>query len=442
MTDIEQHKIRLSEAKKYILHASVKRKRPVFIWGPPGVGKSDVVESIIADAQAAGKTAKLYDMRLSMCEPTDIMGIPYFDSVSQTMKWAPPSLLPTAEDADLDGVTWEMNSQVGSSGTHSMKLNNFNSTQGDLDILYSSTYDLSVFQLAELSFSYASAEKFVSNNDRLIVSYSTDCGENWNSFWNVNTNNLATASPVSGSEFVPSSSDWTNVSQSLPLAAASSEDVQIRFSFISGGGNNFYIDDINITGVWKGKPTLNSPEIGEEVDAFKATLDWKSLDGVDEYEYQISETSDFSSILKSGKKSFIGISPDGLDTEVEINSLDRGKLYFWRVRGLNAGTPADWSDEWFFRISQTVSQEEVFTIAPEMQVFPNPTSGLLNVRFVGTDESFKLEVRDLSGRLVLASSNEVSETSSIDVSNLVEGVYLVSASNSSSSFVKRFILRK
>ena len=70
MTDIEQHKIRLSEAKKYILHASVKRKRPVFIWGPPGVGKSDVVESIIADAQAAGKTAKLYDMRLSMCHQT------------------------------------------------------------------------------------------------------------------------------------------------------------------------------------------------------------------------------------------------------------------------------------------------------------------------------------------------------------------------------------
>ncbi len=375
-----------------------------------------------------------------MVNPKDGYFFPDFeadfeDGLFPSAKWI-------AEDADLDGVTWEMNSQVGSSGTHSMKLNNFNSTQGDLDILYSSTYDLSVFQLAELSFSYASAEKFVSNNDRLIVSYSTDCGENWNSFWNVNTNNLATASPVSGSEFVPSSSDWTNVSQSLPLAAASSEDVQIRFSFISGGGNNFYIDDINITGVWKGKPTLNSPEIGEEVDAFKATLDWKSLDGVDEYEYQISETSDFSSILKSGKKSFIGISPDGLDTEVEINSLDRGKLYFWRVRGLNAGTPTDWSDEWFFRISQTVSQEEVFTIAPEMQVFPNPTSGLLNVRFVGTDESFKLEVRDLSGRLVLASSNEVSETSSIDVSNLVEGVYLVSASNSSSSFVKRFILRK
>lgn len=104
MADIEQHKVRLSEAKKYIRHASVKRKRPVFIWGPPGVGKSDVVESIVADAIAAGKDAKLYDMRLSMCEPTDIMGIPYFDSVTGTMKWAPPSLLPTAEDGKRDLV--------------------------------------------------------------------------------------------------------------------------------------------------------------------------------------------------------------------------------------------------------------------------------------------------------------------------------------------------
>lgn len=104
MANVEQHLVRLSEAKRYINHASVKRKRPVFIWGPPGVGKSDVVESIVSDAQDAGKDAKLYDMRLSMCEPTDIMGIPYFDSTTGTMKWAPPSLLPTEEDAKRDLV--------------------------------------------------------------------------------------------------------------------------------------------------------------------------------------------------------------------------------------------------------------------------------------------------------------------------------------------------
>jgi len=104
MSNIEIHEIRLSEAKKYIKHASIKRKRPVFLHGAPGVGKSDLVESIVTDAIAAGKDAKLYDMRLSMCEPTDIMGIPYFDSNTGQMKWAPPSLLPTPEDAKRDLV--------------------------------------------------------------------------------------------------------------------------------------------------------------------------------------------------------------------------------------------------------------------------------------------------------------------------------------------------
>lgn len=98
MATVEQHQVRLSEAKKYINHASVKRKRPVMLWGPPGVGKSEVVESIVTDAIAAGKRAKLYDMRLSMCEPTDIMGIPYFNSTAGIMSWAPPALLPRASD--------------------------------------------------------------------------------------------------------------------------------------------------------------------------------------------------------------------------------------------------------------------------------------------------------------------------------------------------------
>jgi len=100
MSVTENHTVRLSEAKRYINHASVKRKRPVMIWGPPGIGKSEIVESIVHDFEATGKTAKLFDMRLSMCEPTDIMGIPFFDSNAGTMRWAPPALLPTAADGE------------------------------------------------------------------------------------------------------------------------------------------------------------------------------------------------------------------------------------------------------------------------------------------------------------------------------------------------------
>lgn len=80
-------------AKKSIRHAMLK-KRPIFLWGPPGIGKSDVVHQIGADLNA-----HVIDVRLSLWEPTDIKGIPYFDSNNERMVWAPPVELPDAEMA-------------------------------------------------------------------------------------------------------------------------------------------------------------------------------------------------------------------------------------------------------------------------------------------------------------------------------------------------------
>jgi len=84
--------VRLSEAKKLIMRA-FEKKRPVFLWGPPGIGKSDLCEQITSEYE----DSLLIDVRLPLWEPTDIKGIPYFDSNSNTMKWAPPSELPNAE---------------------------------------------------------------------------------------------------------------------------------------------------------------------------------------------------------------------------------------------------------------------------------------------------------------------------------------------------------
>jgi ATPase family associated with various cellular activities (AAA) len=77
-----------NKAKTGIKHALLK-KRPIFLWGPPGIGKSDVVHQIgeLIDAH-------VIDVRLSLWEPTDIKGIPYFDSNESKMVWAPPSELP------------------------------------------------------------------------------------------------------------------------------------------------------------------------------------------------------------------------------------------------------------------------------------------------------------------------------------------------------------
>lgn len=75
-----------------------KRKRPVFLWGPPGVGKSEMAQQI-AESGELGKT-HLIDIRLALYEPTDIRGIPYRNGGSNMMDWSHPSDLPTQEFAE------------------------------------------------------------------------------------------------------------------------------------------------------------------------------------------------------------------------------------------------------------------------------------------------------------------------------------------------------
>ena len=82
-----------NNAKTSIRHALTK-KRPIFLWGPPGIGKSDIVHQI-----GEYMEAHVIDVRLSLWEPTDIKGIPYYSANDNKMVWAPPVELPDAEFA-------------------------------------------------------------------------------------------------------------------------------------------------------------------------------------------------------------------------------------------------------------------------------------------------------------------------------------------------------
>lgn len=79
---------------KRALRKCIKIQRPVFLWGPPGIGKSDIVAQIGAE-----QDREVIDVRLNLWEPTDIKGIPYYNSDKGTMTWAPPAELPTNEDS-------------------------------------------------------------------------------------------------------------------------------------------------------------------------------------------------------------------------------------------------------------------------------------------------------------------------------------------------------
>lgn len=79
--------------EREFLAATAGVHTPVMLWGPPGVGKSQLVSAV-----AAQHAVRLVDMRLAQLEPTDLRGIPFRDGAS--ISWAPPVTLPRA---DRDG---------------------------------------------------------------------------------------------------------------------------------------------------------------------------------------------------------------------------------------------------------------------------------------------------------------------------------------------------
>jgi hypothetical protein len=79
------------EAKKAILHA-FNKKRPLFLWGAPGIGKSEVVQEVTNELGGY-----MIDLRLGQMDPTDLRGIPYYNRDSGKMDWAPPVDLPDEE---------------------------------------------------------------------------------------------------------------------------------------------------------------------------------------------------------------------------------------------------------------------------------------------------------------------------------------------------------
>ena len=76
------------QARKALLKA-FNAKRPVFLWGPPGIGKSEVVAEVAEELNG-----HVIDLRMAQMEPTDIRGIPYFNKDINKMDWAAPVDLP------------------------------------------------------------------------------------------------------------------------------------------------------------------------------------------------------------------------------------------------------------------------------------------------------------------------------------------------------------
>lgn len=148
------------------------------------------------------------------------------------------------------GPTWTRRAGGATAGgfaasTACAKMDFFNSTAGNVDEFYAKNVDLTGATGVNLTFSVAYAQ-YSSENDRLEVKVSTDCGATWTTVFNKAGTTLSTTAATT-SAFTPSNAgQWRAESVSL-ASYIGQTNVMLKFVATSAYGNNMYIDDINIT---------------------------------------------------------------------------------------------------------------------------------------------------------------------------------------------------
>ncbi len=169
----------------------------------------------------------------------------------------------------IDG-TWPGPNAGGFGNSHNMYRWTFIDASmggGDYADLVFAKLDLSGSTGSGLIYNYAHAQTTGFDNNRLQVLVSTDCGATWNLVSELVGTNLATAPPMASGPFYPNLSTWQTDIVDL-TAYDGNAGVMVAFKGICAGGNNLYIDDIEVGGgiISTSTPSWDCISVGNCVD--------------------------------------------------------------------------------------------------------------------------------------------------------------------------------
>lgn len=175
--------------------------------------------------------------------------LPYYEGFeSFTAASFPDNQTFTIYDDDGDEA-WELTTDAASSGSKSVWLNNYNvANNGTKDAFMSGPIDLSGVDAADpivFSFRYAYRQNSSTNDEWLRFYVSNDCGETWVLRKNIHGEDLS-AITAAGSYFPPDENAWYTVNVTNINSEYYVSNMRFKIEFESDGGNNIFIDDINL----------------------------------------------------------------------------------------------------------------------------------------------------------------------------------------------------
>ncbi|MBL7882605.1 MAG: PKD domain-containing protein [Bacteroidia bacterium] len=141
---------------------------------------------------------------------------------------------------------WLLTNTTAVSGSNCVMLDNFNTNKINKDELISPIINLTGTSNLSVSFKYAFARKDSTNLDQLQLLLSGNCNTSWIIRATLSGSGLETVPPTNTFYTPTSVSEWRQVYATIP-ASFLTASFRFKFLFTSNGGNNIYIDDINIT---------------------------------------------------------------------------------------------------------------------------------------------------------------------------------------------------
>lgn len=208
-------------------------QNPTVVYNTPGYYNVTLVATDGSSSDTEVKTALIHVVPASESLPI-LEGFESYSSLNGLEEWT--IVNPVGNGFEL--------TTTGLNSTKSARLRNFGQTAGDVDELISSPVDLSNESQVTLSFRYAHKRRNTNDDDKLRLYITNTCGDAWAIR---KTILMSIASPVQSTTYTPSSeSDWTTVHVTNITSSYLVDNFRYKFTFEGGGGNNFFLDNINI----------------------------------------------------------------------------------------------------------------------------------------------------------------------------------------------------
>ncbi|MBA3679689.1 MAG: T9SS type A sorting domain-containing protein [Bacteroidetes bacterium] len=209
----------------------------------PGVYNIALTKTYLSSSKTTTFTNKVYVLDSATSSHT----IPYSESFENAATFVNEW---TAVNKNNDVADWQNVSTTNYTGNNCVSIANHNSIAPSTDELISPAFDLSATASNTLSFRLHFATRATTNSDKLDVSISNNCGLTWFSVYSKSGSALKTVTGnINGSNVpAPASPEWREEKINIDDTHLSAK-TRFRFSFTAGGGNNIFIDDININGI-------------------------------------------------------------------------------------------------------------------------------------------------------------------------------------------------